>query len=320
MSTVLVVNPAELNKPIPVRSPVFWGGRIAFGGVVNCFYVRDVLLHFRILHKNHGTTNPIILDWWSAQDNYYGISILIGNKVTREYSLTYGHWMRHPRDRVYSVVSTAVVSEITYNAPSLHGGYTSATISGLERNTTDHGYRSGAGVNLCFVYKNKLNSNGNFIGVCHIQSPLDKYFGYLYYTNSYGAFEFFPVFCIAKKFRDKKGGRRPELFEIENTDTQEVVWELGIPMESLQRSISVISEEKNPIYLFQYFNELLRSYVIYFAPPGHTDITQSMSHWHRVAITSKNVQPDIHKTYVKVEVTAISEVLCPTIKPNAYDE
>lgn len=157
----------------------------------------------------------------------------------------------------------------------------------------------------------------NGITAIPIYAPPECRFGYLYYTNFYGAFEFFPVFCIAKKFRNKKSGRCFELFEIENTDTQEVVWELGIPMESLQRSLL---NEDNLALDFNPYQELLRSYVVYLALSPHTYFREAFTHWHRVAITSKNVQPDIHKTYVKVEVTAISEVLCPTIKPNAYDE
>lgn len=318
--SVVVINPLEPNKSIPVVHPYFWKGSVAFAGVVPCFYVRDVLLQLRIWQNNSRTQDKLLFDFWNMQDFGRSRSVLIGSKSSQEYTLSNGYWMRPNEKKVYSVVSTAVVTAICPNYVETQGKKEYNKIKDFYRNDISRSIiKYGCALRLYYIYSNCICYD-SFIGINTFPRDFQDRFGYLYYTNPYGAFEFFPAFCIAKKFRDKKGGRRPELFEVENTDTKEVVWELGIPMESLQRSLSVTQKEKNPSVLFQYFNEMLRSYVIYFAPPGHTDIEESITHWHRVAITSKNVQPDIHKTYVKVEVTAITEVLCPTIKPNAYDE
>lgn len=315
---VFVVNPSELNKKIE-------DGRMTF---VFCkdmdfssrLVVSDILNMFRRFQTTWSNLSNIVFDYWNARNIFNTASLLIGNKPSRRYSLGENKtWMRSDKQKVYNVFSRAYVTKIYSSSDYGKLGYSVYWNFDGTVNRNSIVCRQGAGLSYQYIKRNSTSFD-LFCGISTIPYECRHHIGYLYYTNPYGAFEFFPAFCIAKKFRDKKGGRRPELFEIENTDTQEVVWELGIPMESLQRSLSVTPAEKTPSVLFQYFNEMLRSYVIYFAPPGHTNINESMSHWHRVAITSKNVQPDIHKTYVKVEVTAITEVLCPTIKPNAYDE
>ncbi len=319
MNNVLVVNPSNLDHRIYDTdiSLIFFRGVIEH----NVYSVRDVLQRFYSYQKTWFNPSIPVFNYWNAKDYYRITSVLIGSLPVGLYSFDNSeYWMRPAKKRIYSVVAPAAVTTIFCKHDLYHGNTSSDNVRKFDgSNYYTRELEYGIGI-LCNYIYNYTRSFDQFHGITTVPREFHKYFGYLYYTNPYGAFEFFPVFCIAKKFRDKKSGRRPELLEIENIDTQEVVWELGIPMESLQRSLSVDIKDKTPGVLFQYFNELLRSYVVYFAPPGHTAIEESMSHWHRVAITSKNVQPDIHKTYVKVEVTAISEVLCPTIKPSAYDE